>query len=149
IPRHAPIQLPERHLGLVQAEEFLHLEQLIAEAARVVAEHIDLDAVLRVAECDWTARAEMTAPRITPPGHRVALARDAAFSFVYPHVLEGWRASGAEILTFSPLADEVPPEEADVCWLPGGYPELHAGKLAANRRFREALRTFAQTRPVH
>ena len=149
IPRHAPIQLPERHLGLVQAEEFLHLEQLIAEAARVVAEHLDLDAVLRAAECDWTARTETTAPRITPPGQRVALARDAAFSFVYPHVLEGWRASGAEILTFSPLADEVPPEEADVCWLPGGYPELHAGKLAANRRFREALKTFAQTRPVH
>jgi cobyrinic acid a,c-diamide synthase len=149
IPRHAPIQLPERHLGLVQAEESLHLEQVIAEAARVVAGHLDLDEVLRVAECDWTARSETAAPRITPPGQRVALARDAAFSFVYPHVLEGWRASGAEILTFSPLADENPAEEADVCWLPGGYPELHAGKIAANRKFREALRTFADTRPVH
>jgi cobyrinic acid a,c-diamide synthase len=149
IPRHAPIQLPERHLGLVQAEESLHLEQVIAEAARVVAGHLDLDEVLRVAECDWRARSETAAPRITPPGQRVALARDAAFSFVYPHVFEGWRASGAEILTFSPLADENPPEEADVCWLPGGYPELHAGKIAANRRFREALRTFADTRPVH
>ncbi len=47
-------------------------------------------------------------------------------------MLEGWRAAGAEILPFSPLADEGPDGGADVCWLPGGYPELHAGRLAAN-----------------
>ena len=77
------------------------------------------------------------------------MARDAAFSFIYPHVLESWRAAGAEILPFSPLSDEGPREDADVCWLPGGYPELHAATLAANRRFKAALRTFAKTRPVH
>ena len=70
-------------------------------------------------------------------------------SFVYPHMLEGWRAAGAEIVPFSPLADEEPDTNADVCWLPGGYPELHAGRLAANGRFLSQLRAFAETRPVH
>jgi cobyrinic acid a,c-diamide synthase len=149
LPRHAPIALPERHLGLVQAEEVVRLDTLIAEAARLIAERVDLDAVLRLAECDWTVPLTNGAPRMTPPGQRIALARDAAFSFVYPHVLEGWRAAGAEIIPFSPLADEGPADSADVCWLPGGYPELHAGHIAANDRFRAGLRAFAQTKPVH
>ena len=101
--------------------------------------------MLRLAECDWTATsAQRPRPAVTPPGQRIALARDAAFSFVYPHVLEGWRAAGAEILPFSPLADEGPDDSADVCWLPGGYPELHAGQIAANRHFRNALKVFAR-----
>jgi cobyrinic acid a,c-diamide synthase len=149
LPRHAPIALPERHLGLVQAEELTRLDALIAEAARLVSERVDLAAVLRLAECDWTAPLTNAAARITPPGQRIALARDAAFSFVYPHVLEGWRAAGAEIVPFSPLADEGPDDSADVCWLPGGYPELRAGQIAANNRFRDGLCAFAQTRPVH
>ena len=87
--------------------------------------------------------------QITPPGQRIALAQDNAFAFVYPHLLAGWRAAGAEILPFSPLADEAPDDSADCCWLPGGYPELHAGKLAAAAHFRKGLRDFAETRPVH
>ena len=149
LPRHAPIALPERHLGLVQAEELTRLDGLIAEAARLVAERVDLDAVLRLAECAWTAPLTNAAFRVTPPGQRIALARDAAFSFVYPHVLEGWCAAGAEIVPFSPLADEGPDASADVCWLPGGYPELHAGRIAANGRFRDGLRAFALAKPVH
>jgi len=77
------------------------------------------------------------------------LARDAAFSFTYPHLLAGWRAAGAEILPFSPLADEAPDAEADLVWLPGGYPELHAGKLAAAQTFLTGLRKHAETKPVH
>ena len=149
LPRHAPIALPERHLGLVQAEELGRLNELIAEAARLVAERVDLDAVLNLAECAWSALRTDAPGRVTPPGQRIALARDAAFSFIYPHVLEGWRAAGAEIVPFSPLADEAPSESADVCWLPGGYPELHAAQIAANRRFRGGLNAFAQTRPIH
>ena len=137
-----------RHLGLVQAEELARLDTLIAEAARLVAERVDLYAVLRLAECEWTAPLTNAAPRLTPPGQRIALARDAAFSFVYPHVLEGWRAAGAEIIPFSPLADESPAGSADVCWLPGGYPELHAGRIAANSRFCDGLRSFAQAKPA-
>jgi cobyrinic acid a,c-diamide synthase len=63
--------------------------------------------------------------------------------------VQGWRAAGAEIVPFSPLADEAPPRDCDLCWLPGGYPELHAGRLAAAARFREGLRRFAEARPVH
>jgi cobyrinic acid a,c-diamide synthase len=148
LPRHAAIALPKRHLGLVQAEEQAEIDGLIAEAARLIGEHVDLDAVLQSASNEWTARASA---RLTmkPPGQRIALARDAAFSFIYPHMLEAWRSAGAEIVTFSPLSDEGPDAAADVCWLPGGYPELHAGRLAANKRFRLALNAFAETRPVH
>jgi cobyrinic acid a,c-diamide synthase len=149
LPRHAPIKLPERHLGLVQAEELSRLNELIGEAARLVAERVDLDTLLLLSECEWTASAVNSATRVTPPGQRIALARDAAFSFIYPHILEGWRAAGAEIMPFSPLADEGPHESADVCWLPGGYPELHAGTIAANQRFRRGLTAFAATKPVH
>jgi cobyrinic acid a,c-diamide synthase len=149
LPRHAPIAMPERHLGLVQAEEQTRLSDLIAEAARLIAERIDLDALLRLSECDWSAQRSLSGAGVRPPGQRIALARDAAFSFIYPHLLDGWRAAGAEIMPFSPLADEGPDASADVCWLPGGYPELHAGRLAANDRFRRALRAFAQMRPVH
>jgi cobyrinic acid a,c-diamide synthase len=148
LPRHAEISLPKRHLGLVQAEEQAEIGKLIDEAARFVAEHVDLDAVLRAA-ATWSPRPGSNGLNVTPPGQRIALARDAAFSFVYPHMLEAWRAAGAEIATFSPLADEAPDASADVCWLPGGYPELHAGRIAANARFRAGLRTFAETRPVH
>jgi len=149
LPRHAPIAMPERHLGLVQAEEQTRLSDLIAEAARLIAERIDLDALLRLSECGWTPQRSLVGAGVTPPGQRIALARDAAFSFIYPHMLEGWRAAGAELLPFSPLADEGPGADADVCWLPGGYPELHAGRLAANDGFRQALLSFAETRPVH
>jgi cobyrinic acid a,c-diamide synthase len=148
LPRHAEISLPKRHLGLVQAEEQSEIDTLIAEAARFVGSHVDLDAVLSAA-AGVSAQPAATALNVRPPGQRIALARDAAFSFVYPHMLEAWRMAGAEIVTFSPLADEIPDAGADVCWLPGGYPELHAGRLAANARFRNGLRAFAETRPVH
>ena len=148
LPRNAAITMPERHLGLVQAEELPELEQLLAEAARFIAQHVDLDAVAAAAR-PATALEMGTGGRITPPGQRIALARDVAFSFVYPHLLQGWRAAGAEILPFSPLADETPDPTADICWLPGGYPELHGGQIAAAARFRAGLHQFARTRPVH
>ena len=148
LPRHAAIELPKRHLGLVQAEEQESIDQMIGEAARFIVKHVDLDAVLRSAG-DWSPRQVDPIAPLTPPGQRIALARDAAFSFIYPHMLEAWRAAGAEISTFSPLADEGPDAGADVCWLPGGYPELHAARLAANKGFQQALASFAETRPVH
>ena len=148
LPRNAAIELPKRHLGLVQAEEQKGIDRLIGEAARFIVEHVDLDAILQAA-VKWSPQPASQTKNVNPPGQRIALARDAAFSFVYPHMLEAWRAAGAEILTFSPLADEGPDASADVCWLPGGYPELHAGRLAANTRFQRALACFAETRPVH
>src|SRR6202022_451310 len=92
------------------------------------------------------------APRalaLRPPGQRIAIAKDEAFSFIYPHILAGWRSSGAEIYEFSPLANDAPPIDCDVCWLPGGYPELHAGHLAAASNFLAAFQRFAASKPVH
>jgi cobyrinic acid a,c-diamide synthase len=148
LPRNGEISLPKRHLGLVQAEEQKDVGELIAAAARFVTQHVDLDAVLQAAS-RWSPNPATPPPNVTPPGQRIALARDAAFSFVYPHMLAAWRAAGAEILPFSPLDDQGPDAGADVCWLPGGYPELSAGRLAANANFRRTLRAFAETRPVH
>lgn len=146
LPRRPGVELPERHLGLVQAEELPRLEALLAEAAAFVAEHCDLEAIRAAAK---SLPVQGGAKPVPAPGGRIALARDAAFSFVYPHLLSDWRAQGAMILPFSPLADEAPDPSADACWLPGGYPELHAGRLAAAENFRAGLTAFAQTRPVH
>ena len=147
LPRLKSIEMPERHLGLVQAEEHGALDSILAAAGDFVAENLDLDRIITVARPTQTPQADSHRP--PPPGQRIALARDAAFSFVYPHLMDGWCAQGAEVLPFSPLADQAPDDSADICWLPGGYPELHAGQLAAAETFRTGLQRFAETRPVH
>ncbi|MEM9248587.1 MAG: cobyrinate a,c-diamide synthase [Pseudomonadota bacterium] len=146
LPRRGDLALPERHLGLVQAVEHPDLETAIAGYATFLRDHVDLAAI--------QAAARGTGPGAAgglpkAPAGRIALAQDAAFSFAYPHLLEGWRRSGAQILPFSPLADEGPDPEADLVWLPGGYPELHAGTLAAATHFLAGLRRHAETKPVH
>jgi cobyrinic acid a,c-diamide synthase len=145
------LALPERHLGLIQAGETVDLEARLERLADAVSATIDLDAVVAAAASgDFGAPGADVAAFAPPaPGRRIAIARDAAFSFVYPHVEAAWRASGVEISPFSPLADEEPDDRCDACWLPGGYPELHAGRLAGSRRFADAVRRFAASRPVH
>lgn len=147
LPRSKDIAMPERHLGLVQAGEQENLPAILTEAAAFVAAHVDISALIAAAA--GTLQDVPPPARIIPPGQRIALAQDDAFAFVYPHLLAGWRAAGATILPFSPLANEAPDDSADVCWLPGGYPELHAGRLAAADHFRSGLQSFVQTRPVH
>ena len=148
LPREERIVLPERHLGLVQASEHGDLRARIERLADMAQRHIELDAVIASARpLEPAASGPISA--LPPPGQRIALAADAAFTFIYPHLLASWRKAGAEIAVFSPLADEPPPETCDVCWLPGGYPELHAGTLAAARKFQAGLARFAQARPVH
>jgi cobyrinic acid a,c-diamide synthase len=149
VPREAALVLPERHLGLVQAGEHADLAALMARLAAMANQHIDLNAILVAAEPLAITDGASRAPALAPPGQRIALASDRAFTFVYPHLVNAWRGAGAEIIAFSPLADEAPPERADSCWLPGGYPELHAGALAAAGNFSSGLRRFAETRPVH
>jgi cobyrinic acid a,c-diamide synthase len=149
LPRNEGVTLPERHLGLVQAGETEALEARLEAIADFIETYVDCGRVLALAgalDCALPARAPIA---VRPPGQRIALARDAAFSFIYPHLVQGWRAAGAEIVPFSPLSDEPPPSDCDFCWLPGGYPELHAGQLAAAARFRKGLGRFAETRPVH
>jgi cobyrinic acid a,c-diamide synthase len=149
LPRNDKIALPERHLGLVQAIETEALEARLETIADFIEMHVDCGRVLGLAG-ELERPSPAPAPiAVRPPGQRIALACDAAFSFIYPHLKHGWRAAGAEIVPFSPLADQPPPSDCDFCWLPGGYPELHAGRLATATRFREGLSLFAETRPVH
>lgn len=146
LPRRGDLTLPERHLGLIQAVEHPDLDTAIAGYAAFLRDHVDLPAI-RAAAQSAPIVAQGALPK--PPAQRIALARDAAFSFTYPHLLEGWHRSGAEILPFSPLANEAPDPTADLVWLPGGYPELHAGPLANADRFLTGLRTHAKSKPVH
>jgi cobyrinic acid a,c-diamide synthase len=148
IPRDTSLGLPERHLGLIQAGEHGDLTARLDGLADMAETHLDLDAIAKMA-MPLDQSVIDTTPALPPPGQTIALASDAAFSFVYPHLLDGWRGAGAEIVPFSPLADQPPPEGCDVCWLPGGYPELYAGQLASAKRFRDGLIRFAATRPVH
>lgn len=143
VPRDPLLALPERHLGLVQAGEHGDLERFLERAGRVVGEACDLGALLALAQPARLADPSGSIAPLAPLGQRTAVARDLAFSFAYRSVLEGWRAAGADLTFFSPLADEAPGADADAVYLPGGYPELHAGRLAANQRFLEGLRTSA------
>lgn len=146
LPRRGDLALPERHLGLIQAVEHPDLDRAIAGYATFLRDNVDLTAIKAAARGRAIPQSGALLP---PPAQRIALASDAAFSFTYPHLIEGWRAAGAEVLPFSPLADETPDPTADLVWLPGGYPELHAGTLAAAETFRSALRRHAEARPVH
>ena len=148
IMRDPTLTMPERHLGLVQAGEHDDLIAFINRMADMVERSLDLDAVMRLAEPLQPSGGDF-AFALPPPGQRIAVAQDKAFTFIYPHVANRWRETGAEIIPFSPLADEAPDPTCDVCWLPGGYPELHAGELAAAANFRAGMTTFAHSKPVH
>lgn len=145
LPRDSDLVLPSRHLGLVQAAEHPDLAGFLDHAGACAARHIDLEALMARARPARSSGAATSPPPcpLPPPGARIAVAQDLAFAFSYAAVLDGWRAAGAEVRPFSPLADEVPDPDADAIYLPGGYPELHAGRLAANRRFLDGLRRAA------
>ncbi|MEM6695243.1 MAG: cobyrinate a,c-diamide synthase, partial [Pseudomonadota bacterium] len=146
VPRRARMAHPARHLGLVQALERPDLERFIATCGGIVRDAVDLDALMSCA----APLPKPSAPvaRMAPPAQRIALAQDAAFAFAYPHLLADWRAQGAEICLFSPLADQSVPE-ADLIFLPGGYPELYAGQLAAANTFLTSLRDAAQSSEIY
>jgi cobyrinic acid a,c-diamide synthase len=134
--------LPSRHLGLVQAIENQSLEATLESAASGVARETVLDTILDIARNSANHLPE--GHFLLPPlAQSIAVARDEAFSFAYSHILNGWRNKGAELNFFSPLANEAPNPSAGAVFLPGGYPELHASKLATNTGFMEGLRQFA------
>jgi cobyrinic acid a,c-diamide synthase len=141
VPRTAELALPSRHLGLVLPGEIAGLEATLARAAATIATAVDLDALLAAARP--LAPPGAAAPRLPPLGQRIAVALDASFAFAYPHLLADWHAAGASIAPFAPLADEAPASDADAIFLPGGYPELHAGALAAAETFAAGIRAAA------
>nr|WP_220481103.1 cobyrinate a,c-diamide synthase [Lysobacter penaei] len=144
LPRDPPLALPERHLGLVAAAELGDLDARLDALADAWATHAAtaLPPPVRFEPAD-----RLPVPR-TLEGRRIAIARDAAFCFLYPANLELLQAAGVALCFFSPVAGESLPD-CDAVWLPGGYPELHLQALSANRRLHSALQTHhAAGRPI-
>jgi cobyrinic acid a,c-diamide synthase len=142
LPADPALILPSRHLGLVPAEEAADAERVIDRTAELIGANLDVDRLLRLARSSTLDDAPPTRG-IPPLGGRIAVARDDAFRFAYPTLIEGWRRAGAELGFFSPLANEPPDAAADAVYLPGGYPELWAGRLAAAEAFIAGLRSAA------
>lgn len=142
VPRIAAMAIPSRHLGLVQAAEIGDLDRRLDLAAEAITPSL-LDRLKTLAQP--VVKTKNSPSRLPPPlGQRIAIARDDAFAFAYPALLDAWRAAGTEIVPFSPLADDAPDATADAIYLPGGYPELHAARLAAAERFRAGLVAAAE-----
>lgn len=135
------LALPERHLGLVQAAEHPELEAFLSAVAAELSNSLDIGAL---ADTAAPVRGDGTGLRLPPLGQRIAVACDTAFAFAYPHLLSDWRAQGAQIHPFSPLADEPPAADCDAVFLPGGYPELWAGRIAAAETCRAGLSRAAE-----
>lgn len=149
IMRNPEMALPERHLGLVQASEHNAIDKFIEKLADIMELSLDVDRVCALAEPISGVPDIAQVDALPPPGKRIALAQDAAFTFLYPHLTANWLGAGSQLVPFSPLANEAPPEDCDSCWLPGGYPELHAEKLSKATNFRDGMKRFVQTRRVH
>ena len=140
VPENPNMILKSRHLGLIQSLEYQELDLLIEEIALTIGTTVDLNRLLELA---GPVAAQFGGQIALPPlGQKIAVAHDRAFAFAYPHQLHHWKLAGAEISFFSPLTNEAPDPVADAVFLPGGYPELHAGQLAANGMFLNGLRAF-------
>jgi cobyrinic acid a,c-diamide synthase len=138
VHRLGDLHHPSRHLGLVQAQERDDLQAFLDRAADIVEAAVDVEAVLALAQP--ANQPTLAANTIPPMAQRIAIASDAAFAFAYPHILNDWRHAGADISMFSPLDDQAPDPQADLVILPGGYPELHAGRLAMATQFQAGIR---------
>ena len=149
LPSDPALILPSRHLGLVPAGEPGDAERVIDRTSALIGDNLDVARLLRLARSSSLDDAARTRG-IPPLGRRIAVARDDAFRFAYPTVIEGWRREGAKLSFFSPLANEPPDAAADAVYLPGGYPELWAGRLAAAEAFAAGLRrAAADGKPVY
>jgi cobyrinic acid a,c-diamide synthase len=137
VPRRSELVVPERHLGLVLPGEMQSFSPFLDAAAESIGDFVDLEALMHLATP--VPVADRLPNSLPPLGQRMAIARDAAFAFLYPHLLDGWRGQGAELSFFSPLANEAPSPDADAVFLPGGYPELHGAPLSAAAGFHAGL----------
>ena len=138
IPSDHDLNLPSRHLGLVQADEIDKLEQFIQKASKSISSNVDLSGIREASKSSISSPTE--ANFLEPLGQHIAVARDLAFNFAYTHILENWRRLGAKLSYFSPLANEAPDNSCDAIYLPGGYPELFAQKISKNTSFLNSLR---------
>lgn len=141
IRRNATLKLPSRHLGLVQAREHSNLEVFLDAAADIMETSVDLKAIVDQAAL---VKSGGNCQAMRPPGQRVAVAHDDCFAFLYPHLVDGWRSVGAELMFFSPMKNQAPAHDCDAVYLPGGYPELHADVLSSCDNFMRGLRQAAE-----
>ncbi len=139
LPRESGLALGERHLGLVTPEEDDLGPGFVDRLARWVADHVDLDALLERA-AELPAPTPAGAPAGARAGRRVAVARDAAFCFYYEENLRVLASAGADLVYFRPADGDGVPSGVDGLYLGGGYPELHAARLSANRPFLDGIR---------
>jgi cobyrinic acid a,c-diamide synthase len=128
--------LPERHLGLVQPEEVDAIDSVLDQLADQLT--LDVQALDALQPVQLASEALPSLPPLLR-GKTIAIARDAAFAFLYPANLDCLRQLGAELAFFSPLADQPVPAQADAVYLPGGYPELHAQALSEARQWRDSI----------
>jgi cobyrinic acid a,c-diamide synthase len=139
LPKNKLVELPSRHLGLLPAEEMEQHAEIIDKTARLVQEWIDLDQIIALGGSAGPL------PSVSPLAFesgapvQIAVARDESFSFYYRSTLEVLVALGAELRYFSPMKDSRLPENIDGLYLGGGFPEVFAGKLSANRSLLEDI----------
>ncbi|HET7581084.1 MAG TPA: cobyrinate a,c-diamide synthase [Bacillales bacterium] len=135
------LTLPERHLGLIPAVEQGGLDELFDRLGNAILSSVDIDCIYELAQTS-PVDVEMSSlfPSKTNLEVRIAVARDSAFHFYYPENLELLEAYGADVVTFSPLADEKLPDHVDGVYIGGGFPEQYARSLAGNKKFKRSLK---------
>ena len=147
IPRQKELVLPERHLGLVQANEIQDIETKIQNYSHLIKDNIDLQ---KIVECAGFKNFKKLKPKDNnPPAQRIAIAKDKAFSFIYPHLIDNWKKAGAEITSFSPLNNEIPDNNSELIWLPGGYPELYAKEISNADKTIKSIHNYSKTKKIH
>lgn len=145
VPRGAFDPLESRHLGLVTADQERLPTSQIEQLADACEQHIDIDAVVSLAFVT-AKKAVAVEPTIKLSRRiRIGVARDEAFHFCYPDNLEALEQHGAEVVFFSPMSDKSLPSGLSGVYLPGGYPELHAKVLSANRSMLAEIRHFVDS----
>lgn len=150
LPRDNDLKQPQRHLGLLLPSEINSFDAFVGIAAKAITDNCDLNKILELGKQAALAQepVEVERPKgLAPLGQNIAIAKDAAFAFIYQHWLDEWRLMGANISFFSPLANEAVPKGANAVFLPGGYPELHAQQLANCSKFFMSL-AMARDRSV-
>ncbi len=140
IPRDDTIAIPERHLGLLPWSENKRQREFFGPLADIAEKHLDIEGILRISQIPRPSAVCFHYPEAKI---KVAIARDEAFTFYYPDNIHHLRMAGFEFIDFSPLRDSKLPDNADMLYIGGGFPEIFAGQLAENCGIRNSIRDFA------
>ncbi|MBI5026129.1 MAG: cobyrinate a,c-diamide synthase [Nitrospirae bacterium] len=146
LPKQTEFSIPERHLGLVVAEERPITYENIQRLAGAVLKYIDVDRIVEISRQSAEEGILQTANSSPVTRHsslNIAIAYDKAFCFYYEDNLDLLKEAGAEIIAFSPLSDTKIPDNVDAIYIGGGYPELYAHALSRNESMLKAIHTWA------